>query len=68
MGLRLATGISLDDFLVRTGVALPDAVDPNILAACVEEGYLPLTDTSPHRHRGGPQTAGCIAARFGPIV
>jgi hypothetical protein len=27
-------------------VALPDAVDPNILAACVEEGYLTLTDTA----------------------
>jgi oxygen-independent coproporphyrinogen-3 oxidase len=44
MGLRLAAGISLDDFLVRTGVALPDAIEPNILAACIEEGYLRLTD------------------------
>ncbi len=44
MGLRLAAGIGLDDFLVRTGVALPDAIEPNILAACIEEGYLRLTE------------------------
>ena len=46
MGLRLATGISVDDFQRRTGVALAEAVDPNILAACLEEGYLTSTATA----------------------
>jgi putative oxygen-independent coproporphyrinogen III oxidase len=46
MGLRLASGMFLDDFAARTGVALPDAVEPDILAACIEEGYLRLTDTA----------------------
>jgi oxygen-independent coproporphyrinogen-3 oxidase len=46
MGLRLATGVSLAEFLIRTGMALSDAVEPNILAACVEEGYLTLSDTA----------------------
>jgi coproporphyrinogen III oxidase-like Fe-S oxidoreductase len=46
MGLRLATGVSQADFLVRTGMALPDAVDPKILTACIEEGYLTCTDTA----------------------
>jgi putative oxygen-independent coproporphyrinogen III oxidase len=46
MGLRLATGVSLGDFAARTGVAPSDAVDPNILAACIEEGYLTSTETS----------------------
>ena len=27
-------------------MALPDAVEPDILAACIEEGYLSLTDTA----------------------
>jgi putative oxygen-independent coproporphyrinogen III oxidase len=44
MGLRLAAGISLDDFAARTGVALADAVEPGILSACIEEDYLHLTD------------------------
>jgi putative oxygen-independent coproporphyrinogen III oxidase len=46
MGLRLASGIVLDDFAARTGVALADAVEPGILAACIEEDYLRLTDTA----------------------
>jgi putative oxygen-independent coproporphyrinogen III oxidase len=46
MGLRLASGISLHDFATRTGVALADAVEPGILAACIEEDYLRLTDTA----------------------
>jgi len=40
MGLRLTEGIDAAAFAARTGVALEDAVDPFILAACVEEGYL----------------------------
>ncbi len=46
MGLRLAAGISLHDFAARTGVALADAVEPHILAACIEEDYLRLTETA----------------------
>ncbi len=40
MGLRLAEGIGFEHFLARTGTALPDAVEPAMLAACIEEGYL----------------------------
>jgi len=40
MGLRLAEGIDATAFAVRTGIALADAIDPFILAACIEEGYL----------------------------
>jgi oxygen-independent coproporphyrinogen-3 oxidase len=43
MGLRLTEGIDAAGFAARTGVALEDAVDPVILAACVEEGYLVST-------------------------
>jgi oxygen-independent coproporphyrinogen-3 oxidase len=46
MGLRLASGIALDDFAARTGVALADAIEPDILAACLEEGYVRLTDSA----------------------
>ncbi len=40
MGLRLAEGIEAAVFARRTGVALGDALDPGILAASVEAGYL----------------------------
>jgi oxygen-independent coproporphyrinogen-3 oxidase len=40
MGLRLAEGIDLAWFAARTGVALADAVDGEILAACIEAGYV----------------------------
>ena len=40
MGLRLAEGISAAAFAQRTGVALANALDPEILSACVAEGYL----------------------------
>ena len=44
MGLRLTEGIGKQAFRARTGVALADAVDARILAACIEEGYLVDTD------------------------
>jgi oxygen-independent coproporphyrinogen-3 oxidase len=44
MGLRLAEGIFLPRFLQRTGIALPDAVELEILAACIAEGYLRLSE------------------------
>ncbi len=40
MGLRLTEGIQAEAFAAATGVPLADAVDPFILAACIEEGYL----------------------------
>jgi len=45
MGLRLTEGVSLTRFTARTGLALADAVEPHILAACLEEGYLTLSPT-----------------------
>jgi len=40
MGLRLAEGIDRAAFFERTTLALEDAVEPEILVACVEAGYL----------------------------
>lgn len=40
MGLRLAEGIAAEPFAARTGIALPDALEPAMLQACVEEGFL----------------------------
>ncbi len=40
MGLRLAEGIDALRFAARTGIPLQDALDPAILAAAIEEGYL----------------------------
>ncbi|EHH68989.1 radical SAM family heme chaperone HemW [Gluconobacter morbifer] len=40
MGLRLMEGISEARFTERTGRALADCVDPMMLRACLEEGYL----------------------------
>jgi putative oxygen-independent coproporphyrinogen III oxidase len=56
MGLRLAEGVSIPYFTARTGVALEDAVEADMLAACIEEGYLTLTPeritaTTQGRHR-----------------
>ena len=40
MGLRLAEGIDAGVFLKRTGVGLMEAMEPVILDACEEAGYL----------------------------
>ncbi len=40
MGLRLAEGIDEARFAVRTGVALEDAVDADVLAQAIGEGYV----------------------------
>jgi oxygen-independent coproporphyrinogen-3 oxidase len=45
MGLRLAEGIEAAEFERRTGLALVDALEPDVLQAAVEEGYLELSDT-----------------------
>lgn len=45
MGLRLTEGILLSRYEQRTGSAVSDAVDPVILQAAIEEGYLMLNDT-----------------------
>ena len=43
MGLRLSEGVHPDRLLARTGVSLAEAVDPTILAACLDEDYLRWT-------------------------
>jgi oxygen-independent coproporphyrinogen-3 oxidase len=40
MGLRLAEGVDTARLEARCGMAFADAVDPAMLAACEEEGYL----------------------------
>ena len=40
MGLRLSEGISAARFELRTGMALADAIEPDILALAIEAGYL----------------------------
>jgi len=45
MGLRLTEGIATAHFEARTATPLLEAVDPFILQACIEEGYLEQTQT-----------------------
>jgi oxygen-independent coproporphyrinogen-3 oxidase len=45
MGLRLAEGIEAAEFERRTGMALVEALEADVLQAAVEEGYLELSDT-----------------------
>ncbi|NHO33121.1 radical SAM family heme chaperone HemW [Acetobacter fallax] len=45
MGLRLATGVDGARFLTRTGMALEQAVDTDVLGMCLEEGYLKQTES-----------------------
>ena len=40
MGLRLSEGIDADRFQARTGIALQDALEPAVLAAAEEAGYV----------------------------
>jgi putative oxygen-independent coproporphyrinogen III oxidase len=40
MGLRLSEGVDADRFAARTGVALHDALDGDLLGRALEEGYL----------------------------
>jgi len=40
MGLRLSEGIDASRFAARTGTALPDALEPDILQAALDEDYL----------------------------
>ena len=44
MGLRLAEGIDAQAFARRTGMDLTDALDPFILQASVEEGYVVVSN------------------------
>jgi oxygen-independent coproporphyrinogen-3 oxidase len=44
MGLRLTEGVELARFEVRTGRTLAQSVDAGVLARCIEENYLTLTD------------------------
>jgi putative oxygen-independent coproporphyrinogen III oxidase len=43
MGLRLAEGIDLARFAERTGRTIAQSADAAVLAQCIEEGYLVLT-------------------------
>ncbi len=40
MGLRLAEGVETERFERRTGTPLAEALDPAMLAACIDEGYV----------------------------
>ncbi|MEN0076397.1 MAG: coproporphyrinogen III oxidase, partial [Paracraurococcus sp.] len=44
MGLRLAEGIDPARLLARSGRTLEEAMDPAMLDACLEEGYLAWTE------------------------
>lgn len=44
MGLRLREGIDAPHFQARTGIALLDAIEPEILDECLAEGYLTFAD------------------------
>ncbi len=44
MGLRLSEGIDADRFAARTGLALVDSLDPAVLQAVLDEGYVALAD------------------------
>lgn len=46
MGLRLRKGIQADHFQRRTGKDLLTCLDPTILTACLEEGYLEHNHTT----------------------
>jgi oxygen-independent coproporphyrinogen-3 oxidase len=45
MGLRLAEGVGFEAFEARTGSSLLGSVDPEILAAALDEGYMVRTAT-----------------------
>jgi oxygen-independent coproporphyrinogen-3 oxidase len=45
MGLRLSEGIALDRFAARTGRALTESVDQEVLQAAIEADYLDLSPT-----------------------
>jgi oxygen-independent coproporphyrinogen-3 oxidase len=44
MGLRLSEGIDADRFAARTGLALVDSLEPAVLQAALDEGYVALAD------------------------
>ncbi len=44
MGLRLTEGVAASRFRTRTGMALEDALEPAMLRACTEAGYVTLAD------------------------
>ena len=44
MGLRLSEGVDAGRFATRTGIALNDALDPEILRRAIEEGYVTWND------------------------
>ncbi len=65
MGLRLTEGIDPALFQHRTGVAIADAVDPDILGQAIEAGYL---DVTPNRFRATDQGRLRLDALLGALV
>ncbi|MCH4093142.1 MAG: radical SAM family heme chaperone HemW [Acetobacter peroxydans] len=65
MGLRVREGINPARFAARTGLPLQDALDPAILAAAVEEGYLIHT---PESLRATPEGRLRLEALLGALV
>ena len=53
MGLRLSEGISAARFMARTGIALEDAIEPDIFVRAVEAGYLVREDDAFRATREG---------------
>jgi putative oxygen-independent coproporphyrinogen III oxidase len=53
MGLRLSEGISAARFVARTGIALEDAIEPDIFVRAVEAGYLVREDDAFRATREG---------------
>ncbi len=65
MGLRLTEGIDPALFQHRTGVAIGNAVDPDILGQAIEAGYL---DVTPDRFRATDQGRLRLDALLGALV
>ncbi len=64
MGLRLTEGIDASVFQKRTGIAIADAIDGGILAACIEEDYLHFSDTTLRATESGRRRLDAILPRL----
>lgn len=65
MGLRVTEGITASRFTARTGLNLRDALDPVILKAALEEGYL---EQDPETLRATPEGRLRLEALLGALV
>jgi oxygen-independent coproporphyrinogen-3 oxidase len=64
MGLRLTEGIDAGHFQERTGIALADALDPDILSACLDENYLTLANGRLAATKAGRQRLNAVLERL----